>query len=101
MLIQSFQTVITEKEYKLIRGCLHPDRAELPIEELKDKLNKALLSFDKLRATVDKKMPYSALRKQGWGAVSPHHAAVKRKQKAEAEKRKAEREAVAKKEATK
>lgn len=66
----SITTIITQDEFKLIRGCLHPDRQP---EELKDKFGRAFEIFNKLDQHVNIKAPIAWLRKHGWEKVSPHY----------------------------
>jgi hypothetical protein len=64
----SITTIMTEAEYKLVRGCLHPDRQP---EELRDRFGKAFDIFSRLDQTVNIAAPIDWLRKYGWEKRSP------------------------------
>ena len=55
--------LMTEEEYRLIRGCLHPDRAE---EELKPKFGRAFDIFSRLEKSVNRDMPAKLRKQRGW-----------------------------------
>lgn len=61
-------TIITYDEFKMIRGCLHPDRQP---EELKEKFGKAFDLFNRLEQHVNIKAPIDFLRRYGWEQKSP------------------------------
>ena len=63
---------MTMDEFKLVRSCLHPDRAP---EEQRDKFNRAFQIFNRLEKTVNTKAPISILRRHGWEKVSPYYKA--------------------------
>ena len=62
-LLKNLDGLMTEEEYKLIRGCLHPDRAD---EALKEKFGKAFHIFSRLEKSVKRDMPVALRRKNGW-----------------------------------
>lgn len=62
-LTKNLDGLMTEDEYRLIRGCLHPDRAG---EELKEKFGKAFHIFSRLEKSVNRDMPVALRRKNGW-----------------------------------
>lgn len=55
--------LMTEEEYRLIRGCLHPDRA--PAEK-KEQFGRAFEIFTRLEKTVNRDMPAELRRERGW-----------------------------------
>lgn len=59
---------MTYEEFKLIRGCLHPDKQP---EDHREKYNRALQIFMRLEKSVNPHMPIAELRKRGWEHVSP------------------------------
>lgn len=61
-------TIITYDEFKMIRGCLHPDRQP---DELKEKFGKAFDLFNRLEQHVNIKAPIDFLRRYGWEQKSP------------------------------
>lgn len=63
---------MTMDEFKLVRSCLHPDRAP---EDQRDKFNKAFSIFNRLEKTVNTKAPISILRRHGWEKASPFYKA--------------------------
>jgi lambda repressor-like predicted transcriptional regulator len=67
-------TIITYDEFKMIRGCLHPDRQP---EELKDKFGKAFELFNRLEQHVNIKAPIDFLRRYGWEQKSPFYKGKK------------------------
>lgn len=62
-LLKNLDGLMTEDEYRLIRGCLHPDRAN---EELRAKFGKAFHIFSRLEKSVNRDMPIELRRKNGW-----------------------------------
>ena len=54
--------LMTEDEYKLIRGCLHPDRVE---DELKPKFGKAFHIFSRLEKSVNWDRPAEQRKQRG------------------------------------
>ncbi len=58
----SLPGLMTEEEYRLIRGCLHPDRAP---EDRKTTFSKAFDIFSRLAKSVNR-IPIRLRRKQGW-----------------------------------
>jgi NADH dehydrogenase/NADH:ubiquinone oxidoreductase subunit G len=68
-LVQDFSTFMTYEEFKMIRGCLHPDRTDID----KAKLGRAFGIFIKLESAVNKRQPIAELRKRGWAHVSPFY----------------------------
>ena len=54
--------LMTEEEYRTIRGCLHPDRVP---EDRKQVFGKAFDIFSRLAKSVNR-IPISLRRKQGW-----------------------------------
>lgn len=62
-------TILTYDEFKMIRGCLHPDRQP---DELKDKFGKAFDLFNRLEQHVNIKAPIDFLRRYGWEHKSPY-----------------------------
>ncbi len=67
-------TIITYDEFKMIRGCLHPDRQP---EELKEKFGKAFDLFNRLEQHVNIKAPIDFLRRYGWEQKSPYYKGKK------------------------
>lgn len=63
-------TIITYDEFKMIRGCLHPDRQP---DELKEKFGKAFDLFNRLEQHVNIKAPIDFLRRYGWEEKSPYY----------------------------
>ena len=55
--------LMTEDEYRLIRGCLHPDRAP---EDRRQQFAKAFEVFTRLEKTVNKEMPEKLRNARGW-----------------------------------
>ena len=55
--------LMTEEEYKLVRSCLHPDRAP---EDRKQLFNKAFDIFNRLEKSVNRDMPIQLRRQRGW-----------------------------------
>lgn len=53
---------MTQDEFKLVLGCLHPDRAP---EDKRDRYNEAFQIFKRLEG-LGPKLPRSELRKRGW-----------------------------------
>jgi hypothetical protein len=70
-LTKDFTTIMTMDDFRLIRGCLHPDRAR--DDEERAKLNKAFEKFNRLEKQVNKYLPISELRKTGWDKKSPYY----------------------------
>jgi DNA-binding NarL/FixJ family response regulator len=67
-------TIITYEEFKMIRGCLHPDRQP---DELKEKFGKAFDLFNRLEQHVNIKAPIDFLRRYGWEEKSPYYRGKK------------------------
>lgn len=67
-------TIITYDEFKMIRGCLHPDRQP---DELKEKFGKAFDLFNRLEQHVNIKAPIDFLRRYGWEQKSPFNKGKK------------------------
>jgi len=59
---------MTMDEFKLVRGCLHPDRQP---DDMKDRFGRAFDIFTRLEKTVNNHLPISELKKRGWASVSP------------------------------
>jgi hypothetical protein len=55
--------LMTEEEYRLIRGCLHPDRAP---DDRKSAFSKAFDVFTRLEKTVNRNMPAKLRKQSGW-----------------------------------
>ena len=55
--------LMTEDEYRLIRGCLHPDRAP---EDRRDQFSRAFNIFSRLEQSVNRDMPAELRRERGW-----------------------------------
>lgn len=55
--------LITEEEYRLILGCLHPDRAP---EDRKQVFGKAFSIFMRLEKSVNRSMPVKLRKQRGW-----------------------------------
>lgn len=55
--------LMTEEEYKLVRSCLHPDRAP---EDRKPLFNKAFDIFNRLEKSVNRDMPAQLRKQRGW-----------------------------------
>lgn len=55
--------LMTEEEYRLIRGCLHPDRAP---EDRKASFGKAFDIFTRLEKSVNRDMPAKLRNQRGW-----------------------------------
>lgn len=55
--------LMTEEEYRLIRGCLHPDRAP---DDRKAAFGKAFDVFTRLEKTVNRNMPAKLRKQSGW-----------------------------------
>ena len=55
--------LMTEEEYRLIRGCLHPDRAP---EDRKAAFGKAFDIFTRLEKSVNRDMPAKLRNQRGW-----------------------------------
>lgn len=64
---------MTMDEFKLVRSCLHPDRAP---EDRRERFDKAFTIFNRLEKTVNTKAPISILRRHGWEKASPFHKAA-------------------------
>lgn len=56
---------MTQLEYKLVLGCLHPDRANADAEE-QAKYNKAFTIFKRLEPYGNLHIPLKVLRARGW-----------------------------------
>jgi ParB-like chromosome segregation protein Spo0J len=67
--------LMTLEEYRLVLGCLHPDRAASVDAE---RLNKAFVIFRRLVSTIDPKTPIDDLRRNGWEVVSSRHRPSKK-----------------------
>lgn len=55
--------LMTEEEYRLVRGCLHPDRAP---EDRRQQFGKAFDIFTRLEKSVNRDMPIKLRRQHGW-----------------------------------
>lgn len=55
--------LMTEEEYRLIRGCLHPDRAQ---EDRKPTFGRAFDIFSRLEKSVNRDMPAELRKQRGW-----------------------------------
>lgn len=55
--------LMTEEEYRLIRGCLHPDRAP---EDRKPTFGRAFDIFSRLEKSVNRDMPAELRKQRGW-----------------------------------
>lgn len=55
--------LMTEEEYKLVRSCLHPDKAP---EDRKAIFNKAFDIFNRLEKSVNRDMPAELRKQRGW-----------------------------------
>lgn len=60
---QNIDGLMTEDEYRLIRGCLHPDRAP---EERREQFSKAFEIFTRLEKSVNRDMPAHLRKARGW-----------------------------------
>ena len=56
--------IMTQDEFRSIRGLLHPDRHP----EDPEKYGQALTVFNRLEATINPNIPIAVLRKSGWAA---------------------------------
>jgi hypothetical protein len=70
---------MTQEEFNLIRGCLHPDKQP---EDQSERFNKALEIFLRLKDTVNTKAPIEVLRAHGWEKVSPYYRPSRASKKA-------------------
>jgi hypothetical protein len=57
--------LMTQDEFRLVRGLLHPDRHP----EDQEKYGRALTIFNRLEAGINPNIPIAVLRKRGWGKV--------------------------------
>ena len=64
-MLQGITPMMTQDEFRLVRGLLHPDRH--PDEA--EKYGRALTIFNRLEAGINPNIPIAVLRKQGWGKV--------------------------------
>lgn len=55
--------LMTEEEYRFVRGCLHPDRAP---EDRRQQFGKAFDIFTRLEKSVNRDMPIKLRRQHGW-----------------------------------
>lgn len=55
--------LMTEEEYRLVRSCLHPDRAP---EDRKTQFTKAFDIFTRLEKSVNRDMPAELRKQRGW-----------------------------------
>ena len=55
--------MMTQEEFRLVRGLLHPDRHP----EDQEKYGRALTIFNRLEAGINPNIPIAVLRKSGWG----------------------------------
>mgnify|MGYP001769281516 CR=1 FL=1 len=55
--------LMTEDEYRLVRGCLHPDRAP---EDRKPTFGRAFDIFSRLEKSVNRDMPADLRKQRGW-----------------------------------
>jgi DNA-binding transcriptional MerR regulator len=60
---QNLDGLMTEDEYRLIRGCLHPDRAP---EDRRQTFAKAFDIFTRLERSVNRDMPEKLRKARGW-----------------------------------
>ena len=60
---QNLDGLMTEAEYRLIRGCLHPDHA--PQDKI-EKFNRAYDIFTRLEKSVNREMPEKLRNQRGW-----------------------------------
>jgi hypothetical protein len=70
-MLASIDTHMSEEEYRLVLGCLHPDR---PDRDPK-RLAQAFAIFKRLESTVNPKTPIAVLRRRGWERKSPFYKA--------------------------
>ncbi len=61
-MIQGITPMMTQEEFRLVRGLLHPDRH--PDEA--EKYGRALTIFNRLEAGINPNIPIAVLRKSGW-----------------------------------
>ncbi|GJH22242.1 hypothetical protein CBA19CS22_36890 [Caballeronia novacaledonica] len=67
--------LMTLDEYRLVRGCLHPDRANT-VEPAR--LNEAFAIVKRLESTIDPRTPIAELREGGWQKYSGRYRAPKK-----------------------
>lgn len=60
---QNLDGLMTEEEYRLIRGCLHPDKAP---EDRRQTFGKAFEVFTRLEKSVNREMPQKLRKARGW-----------------------------------
>jgi hypothetical protein len=69
---ERINALMTEDEFDLIRGLLHPDRHP---EDRQERFARAFQIFSALRLNIDRNMPIDALRAQGWTIYGKERAA--------------------------
>jgi hypothetical protein len=65
---ETVDRMMTYDEFKLIRGCLHPDRHP---EDVREKFGRAFDIFARLEKCIDPHQPIKLLRERGWPHLSP------------------------------
>lgn len=75
----SILTVMTYDDFKLILGCLHPDKHSTEGEAVHARYNKATEIFKRLKASVHPLESIEVLRAWGWEGIAPAYKRRKRK----------------------
>jgi len=71
-LLMSVQVKMTQDEFNIVRGCLHPDKQP---ESEQAKFSRAFEIFNRLKPVIPKGIPLDALRKAGWEKAHPRYRA--------------------------